>query len=102
VTTDDLEDLAIVAFENGVGNILYLTQGGPKTQKEYIEVFGGGLTAQLHNFESVTYYEGDRATKSRWRVNKGQKEEMQAYIDCVKSARTMPISLWEAEWLVYP
>lgn len=95
LAADDLENIAIVVqFENGsVGNILYLTQGGPKTPKEYLEVFGGGLTAQLHNFESVSYYEGDRATKSRWRVNKGQREEMQAYIECVKSAKPMPISL---------
>ena len=97
ITADDLENLAIVVhFENGsVGNILYLTQGGSKTPKEYLEVFGGGLTAQLHNFESVTYHEGDRSTKSRWRVNKGQKEEMEAYIDCVKSSQPMPISLTE-------
>jgi len=97
LTTDDLENLAIVVhFENGsVGNILYLTQGGTKTPKEYLEVFGGGLTAQLHNFESVTYYEGDRATKNKRRVNKGQKEETEAYINCVKSAKSMPITLAE-------
>lgn len=97
LTSDDLENLSIVVqFENGsVGNILYLTQGGPKTPKEYLEVFGGGVTAQLHNFESVTFYEGDRATKSRWRVNKGQKEEMQAYVEWVKAATRSPISLTE-------
>lgn len=96
-TADDLENLAIVVqFENGsVGSILYLTQGGSKTPKEYLEVFGGGLTVQLHNFETVTYYQGDRATKGRWRVNKGQKEEMQAYIEQMKAGRPMPISLTE-------
>jgi predicted dehydrogenase/threonine dehydrogenase-like Zn-dependent dehydrogenase len=97
LTTDDLENLVIVVhFENGsIGNILYLTQGGSKTPKEYLEVFGGGLTAQLHNYESVTYYEGDRAIKNRWRVNKGQKEEMQAYVEWVKSTVRSPISLTE-------
>jgi predicted dehydrogenase/threonine dehydrogenase-like Zn-dependent dehydrogenase len=97
MTADDLENLSIVVqFENGsVGNILYLTQGGPKTPKEYIEIFGGGMTGQLHNFESVIYHEGDRSTKSRWRVNKGQKEEMEEYINCVKASRQMPISLTE-------
>jgi predicted dehydrogenase len=97
MTVDDLENIAIVMqFENGsVGNILYLTQGGPKSPKEFLEVFGGGVTAQMHNFESVTYYEGDRSSKNRWRVNKGQKEEMDAYIECVKSAKLMPISLTE-------
>jgi len=96
-TADDLENVAVaIQYENGsVGNILYLTQGGPKSPKEYLEVFGGGLTAQLHNFESVIYYEGDRSSKSRWRVNKGQKEEMDAYIECVRSAKPMPISLTE-------
>ena len=96
-TADDLENVAVaIQYENGsVGNILYLTQGGPKSPKEYLEVFGGGMTAQLHNFESVIYYEGDRSSKSRWRVNKGQKEEMDAYIECVRSAKPMPISLTE-------
>jgi predicted dehydrogenase/threonine dehydrogenase-like Zn-dependent dehydrogenase len=95
--SDDLENVTIVIqYENGsVGNILYLTQGGSKSPKEYLEVFGGGLTAQMHNFESVTYYEGDHSSKSRWRVNKGQKEEMDAYVECVKSAKPMPISLTE-------
>jgi len=97
VTVDDLENVAIVVqFENGsVGNILYLTQGGTKTPKEYLEVFGGGQTAQLNNFESVTYYEGDRAVKKRWRVSKGQKEEMEAYVQWAKSASPAPISLTE-------
>jgi predicted dehydrogenase len=97
VTVDDLENVAIIVqFENGsVGNILYLTQGGTKTPKEYLEVFGGGQTAQLNNFESVTYYEGDRAVKKRWRVSKGQKEEMEAYVQWAKSASPAPISLTE-------
>jgi len=96
-TADDLENLAIVVhFENGsVGNILYLTQGGPKTPKEYLEVFGGGLTAQVHNYESVIYYEADRTTKNRWRVNKGQNEEMRTYVEWVKTASRAPISLTE-------
>jgi predicted dehydrogenase len=97
MTPDDLENLAIaVNFENGsIGNILYVTQGGSKTPKEYLEVFGGGMTAQLHNFESVIYYEGDRVSKSRWRVNKGQKEEMQAFVDWIKSTSRCPITLTE-------
>jgi polar amino acid transport system substrate-binding protein len=97
LTPDDLENLAIVMyFENGsIGNILYLTQGGAKTPKEYLEVFGGGITTQLHNFESVTYYEGDRVSKSRWRVNKGQKEEIEALVEWMMSASRSPITLTE-------
>jgi predicted dehydrogenase len=96
-TADDLENVAIVLeFENGsVGSILYLTQGGSKTPKEYLEVFGGGSTAQMNNFESTRYYEGDGSSKSHWRANKGQKEELLAYVDRVRSGLPMPISLTE-------
>lgn len=94
-TVDDLQNVAVlIQFENGaIGNILYLTQGGTTTPKEYLEVFGGGRTAQMHNFESIVYHEGERTGKSRHRVNKGQREEMSAFIDSVHNSRPMLISL---------
>lgn len=94
---EDLENLSVlIQYESGsVASILYLTQGGARTPKEYLEVFGGGQTAQMCNFESVTYYEGDRLRKSRWRVNKGQKQELQAYTERIRSGGPMPIPLEE-------
>jgi hypothetical protein len=53
------------------------------------------MTAQLNNFESVTYYEGDREVKKRWRVSKGQKEEMEAFVRWTESASPAPIPLTE-------
>jgi predicted dehydrogenase/threonine dehydrogenase-like Zn-dependent dehydrogenase len=93
-TTDDVENLSIIVqLENGsIANLLYLTQGGARTPKEYLEVFGGGQTAQMHNFEHVMYYQADRSAKSRWRLNKGQKEALAAYVECVRSGSPMPIS----------
>jgi predicted dehydrogenase len=95
LTADDLENLAItIEYENGsVGNILYLTQGGPKTPKEFLEVFGGGITAQMSNFESVAFYEANRESKNRYRVNKGQQEEMRAFVERLKAGTSMPIPL---------
>lgn len=94
-TVDDLENVAVVLqFENGsVGSILYLTQGGSKTPKEYLEVFGGGSTAQMNNFESITYYQGDDVSKGRLRSDKGQKQELLAFVDSVRSGASMPISI---------
>ncbi len=96
VTQDDLENISvIVTYEDGsVGNLLYLTQGGKKVPKEFLEVFGGGRTVQLHNFESLTIFEGNGQRKVKARgINKGQKEEMDAFVSAVKSGLEMPISL---------
>lgn len=92
-TADDLENLSIVMeLANGsIASVLYLTQGGVKTPKEYLEIFGGGRTAQMQNFERVLYHEAEKTTKTRWRVNKGQKEMLAAYIACVRSVAPMPI-----------
>lgn len=94
-TGDDRENLAItIQYENGsLANILYLTQGSPKTPKEFLEIVGGGQTAQLHNFEAATLYRGAKVESRRWRVNKGQQEEMAAYVTSVRHGQHMPISL---------
>lgn len=96
-TADDLENVSIVIqmADGSVANLLYLTQGGTKTPKEYLEVFGGGKTAQMHNFERAMYFEADTSSKSRWRVNKGQKEMLALYIDRVRSGASMPIGATE-------
>lgn len=93
-TRDDLENMAVVInYENGsVGHLLYLTQGGLKVPKEYLEIFGGGTAAQLHNFESVTFYEGNRKRTVRSKLDKGQKDEMEAFITAIRSGQPMPIS----------
>lgn len=96
VTRDDLENVAvIVTYENGsVGNLLYLTQGSTKVPKEFLEVFGGGSTVQLHNFEYLNIFAGNGQNKVKSSgINKGQKEEMHAFVSAVKSGGEMPISL---------
>jgi len=97
-SADDLENItAVVTYENGsVGTLMYLTQGGIKVPKEYLEVFGGGRTAVLNNFSGVEFFEGagERSVKARG-LNKGQKEEMAAFVSAVKAGGAMPISIDE-------
>jgi predicted dehydrogenase/threonine dehydrogenase-like Zn-dependent dehydrogenase len=93
-TVDDLENIvAVVQYENGsIGNLLYLTQGATKVPKEYLEIFGGGLTGQLHNFESHVMFERDRQKRTKtMRVDKGQKSEMEAFVRGAKDGTAMPI-----------
>ncbi len=96
ITPDDLENVAaIVRYENGsVGNLLYLTQGDAKVPKEYLEVFGGGMTAQLHNFESIVFF-GNNTRKQikSLRVEKGQSNEIMEFVEAVRNGNQMPISV---------
>lgn len=94
LTSDDLNNLSIIVqLEDGsVANLLYLTQGGARTPKEYLEVVGGGQTVQMHNFERVIRYEASGLARTRWRQNKGQREALSAYIECVRAGLPMPIS----------
>lgn len=95
-TQDELENVSVtVEYENGsIGNLLYLTQGGLKVPKEYLEIFGGGRTVQLHNFEHMVVYEGaGRKTIKSRSTGKGQKEEIERFVSAVRSGAEMPISL---------
>lgn len=94
-TKDDVENIAVVVgYDDGsVGNLLYLTQGNVKVPKEFLEVFGAGKTAQLNNFESLDIFEGTRHRRIDGRMNKGQKEELDAFVQAVRSGGEMPISM---------
>jgi predicted dehydrogenase len=92
---DDLENLVVsIQYANGsVGNLMYLTQGGAKVPKEYVEVFGGGGTAQLSNFETLTFFDRSKADKVRVAHDKGQANQLAAFVDAVRTGTPMPISL---------
>ena len=93
---DDLENMVVtIQYEDGsIGNLSYLTQGSAKLPKEFLEVFGGSKTIQLHNFEYLTIFEANSSKKfSSGAMNKGQKEEMISFVAAAKSGSDMPISL---------
>jgi predicted dehydrogenase len=94
-TADDLDNVsALVRYADGsVATLQYLTQGSIKVPKEVLEVFGGGITAQMHNFESLLVFEHERQKKISMRLDKGQQAEMDAFVDAVKRGAAMPIAL---------
>jgi predicted dehydrogenase len=95
-TADDLENIsAVVAYDDGsIGNLVYVTQGSAKAPKEFVEIFGVGKTAQLNNFESADIYEGSKhRTCGAGGMNKGQKEELDAFVQALKFGGEWPISI---------
>lgn len=71
-----------IAFADGsVGHILYVANGASSMPKEYFEVFGGGRSATMDNFKTVTLYDGGRKRSQSFSGDKGHASEMKAVFD---------------------
>jgi len=94
-SADDRDNLtATVVYADGsVGTVQYLTQGGSQVPKEQLEVFGGGKAAQLVNFGRLELYAGDRHETVKAAVDKGQRAQVEAFVEAVCGGREMPIGL---------
>jgi predicted dehydrogenase/threonine dehydrogenase-like Zn-dependent dehydrogenase len=87
---------ATVRFANGaVGAVAYLTGGNPRFPKETLDATGGGRSARLDNFRSATVWSGrgKSATKARSGQDKGQRAEMAAFVEAVRTGAPMPIGV---------
>ncbi|MCL6088006.1 MAG: bi-domain-containing oxidoreductase [Actinobacteria bacterium] len=89
-----LTDTLILTIEYGDGsiaNISYLANGNKQLPKEYIEIFGGGISAVINDFKSGNIYT-DNGIKML-KVNcqdKGQKQMVPMFIDkLVKEGKSL-------------
>jgi polar amino acid transport system substrate-binding protein len=98
VGTDKAEKSALLndnlcltlTFSNGsVANITYTADGAKAMSKEYIEIFGGGRSAQIHDFKEVSLYSGDTGNRTlKLGVqDKGQKAMIAAWLEALKTGR---------------
>jgi predicted dehydrogenase/threonine dehydrogenase-like Zn-dependent dehydrogenase len=81
-------------FANGsCGSIAYLTDGNSRYPKETLDVTGGGKNARLDNFRSTSLWAGRRQStaKARGGQDKGQRSEMQQFMEAVRTGGPMPI-----------
>ncbi|WP_439114130.1 bi-domain-containing oxidoreductase [Hydrogenophaga sp.] len=79
-----------LSFANGsVANITYTADGSKAMAKEYIEVFGGGRSAQIDDFKEVALFSGDSDTKrNKLGVqDKGQKHMITAWLEGLRSGK---------------
>lgn len=76
-----------IKFKNGSNCVIaYLADGDKKYSKEKIHLTGYETNFEFDNFKSVTTFQNGNISKKRFfTIDKGQKEEMVALADAVKS-----------------
>ena len=87
---------ATFRFANGAsGAVSYLTGGNVRFPKETMDVTGGGRSARLDNFKAATVWtgRGKSAAKARGGQDKGQRSEMSAFVEAVRTGTAMPIGV---------
>jgi predicted dehydrogenase/threonine dehydrogenase-like Zn-dependent dehydrogenase len=95
-TPDDPDNLiATLAYADGsIAKIAYVTTGDPKYPKEMLEAFADGKVTRMDNFRRTEIWRGGKCKKSRaGGIDKGQKQELDAFIAAVKSGSAMPVSV---------
>jgi predicted dehydrogenase/threonine dehydrogenase-like Zn-dependent dehydrogenase len=83
-------------FENGsIGVISYTTAGNRRFPKETLDAAGGGRSARLDNFRQAAVWSGreHNIMRSRGGQDKGQRQQMAAFVDACRTGAEMPISL---------
>ena len=86
---------AMIRFASGASaSIAYLTGGHVRYPKETMDVTGGGRSARLDNFRAATVWSGrgKSSTKARGGQDKGQRAEMEQFVEAVRTGGPMPIS----------
>jgi polar amino acid transport system substrate-binding protein len=88
---------ATIQFSNGaLGSIHYFSSGNPTMPKEYLEVFGGGICAQLRNFRNVQFYGAKSPGKTSYLNQvKGYKQEAEAFARAYLNGEKAPIAFEE-------
>ncbi len=93
----DRENLTLqLRLANGsVGTIHYLANGDPSLAKEYLEVFGGGRSAILDNYRTLTVHRENRKRRRRlMNQAKGHRQEVEAFVGALSAGGAMPID-WQ-------
>src|SRR5690606_35412543 len=84
-----------LTFENGrVASVNYFSNGNKQVSKEYLEVFGSRIVAQLDDFKTLHVF-GKTEKKISGTQDKGHQEEIKTFVDCIKSGKPAPIPFEE-------
>ena len=81
--------------DGSVATIAYQTRGDPRAPKELLQVSGDGKLARLLNFQRTELWSGGRkqGRRARGGIDKGQRQELDAFVRAVAEARPMPVPL---------
>jgi predicted dehydrogenase/threonine dehydrogenase-like Zn-dependent dehydrogenase len=87
---------ATIRFHGGAsGTIAYLSGGNTRFSKETVDATGGGRNALLDNFKTATVWSsrGKSVAKARGGQDKGQRVEMEQFVEAVRTGGPMPINV---------
>ena len=93
-STDDL--MVSVRFDDGsIATIGYVTDGNRRFPKETFDATAGGRSARLDNFKAAMVWSGRRrrTQRSPVKIDKGQRGELDRFLDAVGRGGPMPISI---------
>jgi predicted dehydrogenase/threonine dehydrogenase-like Zn-dependent dehydrogenase len=87
--------IALLTYPDGsVAKIAYVTTGDPKYPKEVLEAFGDGKVARMDNFKRTELWRGGKCRTTRAATpDKGQKRELEAFVQAVRTGADMPVAL---------
>jgi len=81
----------IVKFSDGsVGNLTYVANADKALAKEHLEIFGAGKAGVIEDFRSGLIYKDNKEEKLKL-SGKGQKQEVQEFIQSLKAGKGSPI-----------
>ncbi|MBD3839663.1 MAG: bi-domain-containing oxidoreductase [Epsilonproteobacteria bacterium] len=80
----------VLNYANGsTATISYMAFGDNSMPKEYIEVFGNGISMQMNDFRELTIFKGGKSTKEKSaNQDKGFVNEFKAFKEAVKSGES--------------
>lgn len=92
--------LVQVSFACGsVASLQYLGNGDPAVAKERVEVYCGGVVAEIDDFRTTTLVRGGRSRRERTRRReKGHAEEVAAFVELVRAGGDPGDSALSAFW----
>lgn len=87
-----------INFADGsVGTLIYLSNGDTSVDKEYCEVFAGGKTAIMSNFNANIYHSGGKRTVSKEDGRKGHAEEIRQFLNLIRGNKAEAITFGEIQ-----
>ena len=93
----DQQDLLITLRypDASLATIAYVTGGNARFPKETLDAASGGCSARLDNFAEACVWSGRKrgTRKARGGQDKGQRSEIEQFIEASRTGAAMPISL---------
>jgi predicted dehydrogenase len=94
-TSDDQVFITLRHGNGSISSVSYQAGGDRAAPPERIEVFGGGQTAIIDNWDKVQLFRGGRGTEARGGKNRGHANEFKAFVDACRAGGPWPVAWGE-------